>query len=144
MDVTLIARAKQEPGPEPRVFDSKEMPAAEQALDDLRGTVGDGADLAAPPVVLPDFHHKSNMELPSSVAVATRASVRPTLTSASVNCGMALIALNSARAGIDEFYRRVRERYPYPPGMSTELSARDVLGCARDGGAFAAERFGTG
>ena len=34
------------------------------ALADLRGTVG-GADLAAPPVVLPDFHHKSNMELPS-------------------------------------------------------------------------------
>ena len=60
---------------------------------------------------------------------------------------MALMALNSprpARAGIDEFYRRVRERYPYPPGMSTELSARDVLGCARDGGVFAAERFGTG
>src|SRR6266852_4205518 len=124
MDVTLIARAKQEPGPEPRVFDSKEMPAAEQALDDLRGTVGDGADLAAPPVVLPDFHHKSNMELPSSVAVATRGSIRPTLTSASVNCGMALIALNSdrpGRAGLEEFYRRVRERYPYPPRRRPEL-----------------------
>jgi tRNA-splicing ligase RtcB len=147
MDVTLIARDAQNAGePDPRVFDSAQIPAAEGALADLRVTVG-GADLAAPPVVLPDFHHKSNMELPSSVAVATRASVRPTLTSASVNCGMALIALNSARpsrAGIDEFYRRVRERYPYPPGMSTELSARDVLGCAVDGGAFAAERFGTG
>ena len=147
MDVTLIARDAHGRGsPDPRVFDSEQIPAAEGALADLRVTVG-GADLAAPPVVLPDFHHKSNMELPSSVAVATRASVRPTLTSASVNCGMALIALNSprpARAGIDEFYRRVRARYPYPPGMSTELSARDVLGCARDGGAFAAERFGTG
>ena len=147
MDVTLIARdAHSAGGPAPRVFDSEQIPAAQGALADLRATVG-GADLAAPPVVLPDFHHKSNMELPSSVAVATRASVRPTLTSASVNCGMALMALNSprpARAGIDEFYRRVRERYPYPPGMSTELSARDVLGCARDGAAFAAERFGTG
>ena len=28
--------------------------------------------------------------------------------------------------------------------MSTELSARDVLGCARDGAAFAAEQLGTG
>jgi RNA-splicing ligase RtcB len=145
MDVTLIARNAQGAGcPDPRVFDSDQIPAAEGALSDLRATVG-GADLAAPPVVLPDFHHKSNMELPSSVAVATRDSVRPTLTSASVNCGMALITLDSdrpARAGIDEFYRRVRERYPYPPGLSTQLSAKDVLRCAVDGAAFAAERFG--
>lgn len=145
MDVTLIAREAQGAGdPDPRVFDSGQIPAQERALADLRVTVG-GADLAAPPVVLPDFHHKSNMELPSSVAVATRTSIRPTLTSASVNCGMALITLNSgrpSRAGITEFYRRVCERYPYPPGVRTELSAQDVLRCALDGGAFAVERFG--
>jgi RNA-splicing ligase RtcB len=145
MDVTLIARDPQGAGrAEPRVYDSKEMPAPEQALRELRSTVGD-ADLAAPPVVLPDFHHKSNMELPSSVAVATRASIRPTLTSASLNCGMALMALGSARperGAIEEFYRRVRERYPYPPPRRPELSARDVLRCATDGGRFAIERFG--
>jgi len=148
MDVTLIARdAQSAGGPDPRVFDSERIPAAGGGAGRPARPQWEAPTLAAPPVVLPDFHHKSNMELPSSVAVATRTSVRPTLTSASVNCGMALIALNSprpARAGIDEFYRRVRERYPYPPGMSTELSAQDVLGCARDGGAFAAERFGTG
>lgn len=145
MDVTLIAREAQgADDPDPRVFDSGQIPAQERALADLRVTVG-GADLAAPPVVLPDFHHKSNMELPSSVAVATRTSIRPTLTSASVNCGMALITLNSgrpSRAAITEFYRRVRERYPYPPGVRTELSAQDVLRCALEGGAFAVERFG--
>jgi tRNA-splicing ligase RtcB len=147
MDVTLFARAAQEEGGpyRPRVFDSRDMPASEQALNDLRVTVGDGGDLAAPPVVLPDFHHKSNMELPSSVAVATRGSIRPTLTSASVNCGMALIALGCdrpERAGIEEFYRRVRERCPYPPARRTELSAKDVLRCATDGGRFAVDRFG--
>ena len=89
---TPTARAARTPG----CSTASRYPPLEGALADLRATVG-GADLAAPPVVLPDFHHKSNMELPSSVAVATRASVRPTLTSASVNCGMALIALNSAR-----------------------------------------------
>ena len=145
MDVTLIARDNRGAGPPgPRVFDSARIPAAGRALEDLRATVG-GADLAAPPVVLPDFHHKSNMEIPSSVAVATRGSIRPTLTSASVNCGMALIALNSnrpARAGIEEFYRRVRERYPYPPPRRPELTAADVLRCAVDGGTFAVERFG--
>ncbi|HEV2257814.1 MAG TPA: RtcB family protein [Streptosporangiaceae bacterium] len=145
MDVTLISRDPQGAGlPDPRVFDGAEIPASESALADLRATIG-GADLAAPPVVLPDFHHKSNMELPSSVAVATSNSIRPTLTSASVNCGMALIALNSdrpARAGLEEFYRRVRERYPYPPRRRPELSAGDVLRCAIEGGTFAVDRFG--
>src|SRR5260370_27051141 len=118
MDVTLMAGDSQGAGPpDPRVFDGAELPASESALAEVRATV-QGADLAAPPVVLPDFHHKSNMELPSSVAVATRDSIHPTLTSASVNCGMALIALNSdrpARAGIEEFYRRVHASCPSPP-----------------------------
>jgi tRNA-splicing ligase RtcB len=105
----------------------------------------DGVDLAAPPVVLPDFHHKSTMELPSSVAVATRDTVRPALTSASVNCGMALIALDADRpteGGIAEFYRRVRERYPYPAGRRMELSAGEVRAAAVDGARFAATRWG--
>jgi tRNA-splicing ligase RtcB (3'-phosphate/5'-hydroxy nucleic acid ligase) len=145
MDVTIIARQAQAMALDPRVFDSAQIPAAPKALGELRNAV-DGADLAAPPVVLPDFHHKTNMEMPSSVAVATRASIRPTLTSASVNCGMALMAFDCerpGRAGIDEFYRRVRERFPYPPGASTELTASDVLSCATDGAVFAAQRFGT-
>lgn len=145
MEITLISRDGAGASPAaPQIFDSAAIPAADDALAGLRETVGD-ADLAAPPVVLPDFHHKSNMELPSSVAVATRGSVRPTLTSASVNCGMALITLGTDRpgqAGIEEFYRRVRERYPYPPRRRADLSGRDVLRCALDGGSFAVERFG--
>lgn len=144
MDVTIIARDTGGADLAPRIFDSERAPAATAALADLRTTIG-GADLAAPPVVLPDFHHKSNMELPSSVAVATRASIRPTLTSASVNCGMALMAFDCDQptpAAIEQFYRRVRERFPYPPGRATELSAGDVLRCAVDGGSYAAERFG--
>src|SRR5260370_32067248 len=144
MDVTLISRDPQGAGlPEPRVFDGAEIPASEAALADLRATIG-GADLAAPPVVLPDFHHKSNMELPSSVAVATSNSIRPTLTSASVNCGMALIALNSdrpARAGLEEFYRRVPQPHPYPPPPRPELSANDLLPCAVEGRTLPAAPF---
>jgi tRNA-splicing ligase RtcB len=144
MDVTIISRETQGVGLAPQIFDSERMPAAGAALAELRTAIS-GADLAAPPVVLPDFHHKSNMELPSSVAVATRASIRPTLTSASVNCGMALMAFDAdcpTRPGIDEFYRRVRDRFPYPPGRNAELSPHDVLRCAVDGGTFAADRFG--
>src|SRR5258708_15205718 len=128
MDVTLIARDS--PGarpPDPRVFDGGQTPASQSALADLRATVA-AADLAAPPVVLPDFHHKSNMEVPSSVAVATRDSIRPTLTSASVDCGIALIALASdrpARAGLERFCRRVPARDPHPPPRRPERAAGD-------------------
>lgn len=144
MDVTIIAREAGDAATAPRIYDSERIPAGARALAELRTTIGD-ADLAAPPVVLPDFHHKSNMELPSSVAVATRESIRPTLTSASVNCGMALLALDADRpapAAIEQFYRRVRERFPYPPGRISELSRADVLRCAAEGGSYAVERFG--
>ncbi|HEX9554287.1 MAG TPA: RtcB family protein [Streptosporangiaceae bacterium] len=144
MDITIIARDIHGTDLDPHVFDSAQIPVAPEALADLCGAV-DGADLAAPPVVLPDFHHKSTMEIPSSVAVATRGSIRPTLTSASVNCGMTLMAFDTdrpSRAAIEQFYRRVRERFPYPPGRRTELSAHDVLSCATEGAPFAARRFG--
>jgi tRNA-splicing ligase RtcB (3'-phosphate/5'-hydroxy nucleic acid ligase) len=137
VDLTVISR-------EPRVFDGPDLPADPAVLAELGARVAD-ADLAAPPVVLPDFHHKSNMELPSSVAVATVDTIRPTLTSASVNCGMALIALDCDRpdrTGVEEFYRRGRERYPYPTRNRGELSAAEVRQAAVDGASFAARRWG--
>ncbi len=142
MNVTVIGRRPQDV--DPRVFDGPDLPADPDVLGQLIARTA-GADLAAPPVVLPDFHHKSNMELPSSVAVATTSSIRPTLTSASVNCGMALIALDAERpdeAGIVEFYRRVRERYPYPASNMRELSVKEVRRTAVEGADFAAERYG--
>jgi tRNA-splicing ligase RtcB len=126
------------------VFDSTDAPADPAALALMRDSLA-GADLAAPPVVLPDFHHKGNMEMPSSIAVATQGTIRQTLTSASVNCGMALIALDLERPGagaVTDFYRRVRERYPYPPTYRRDLTADEVVRCATYGSRFAVERFG--
>jgi tRNA-splicing ligase RtcB (3'-phosphate/5'-hydroxy nucleic acid ligase) len=96
-------------------------------------------------VVLPDFHHKRNMETPSSVAIATRDTIRPTLTSSSLNCGMALLALDvdSLReSDVTDFYRQVKDRFPFPRGTRRDLSTDDVVRCAIEGGAFAADRFG--
>lgn len=127
-----------------RVFDAPEMPADAKALQVLASGVA-GVDLAAPPVVLPDFHHKSNMEMPSSIAVATLGTIRPTFTSSSVNCGMALIALDGDRPtedGVEAFYRAVRERYPYPTRGHRDLSYREVVDAAVQGGEFAVERYG--
>jgi RNA-splicing ligase RtcB len=123
--------------------DSSLLPADRDVLTALDRRVG-GADLAAPPVVLPDFHHKSKMELPSSVAVATRRTIRPDLTGSSVNCGMALIAVDSEvpdDRAVDAFMRAVRERYPYPTKGNKELTGREVVAAADRGAEFGVERW---
>jgi tRNA-splicing ligase RtcB (3'-phosphate/5'-hydroxy nucleic acid ligase) len=127
-----------------RILESAEAPADPVALAALREGVKD-ADLAAPPAVLPDFHFKGDKEMPSSIAVATRDTIRSTLTSCSLNCGMALVALDTERpssAAIADFYGRVRERLPYPPTYRRDLTPDEVVRCATDGARFAVERFG--
>ena len=126
------------------IFDSEAASADPDLLDRLaRGTAS--ADLAAPPVVLPDFCHKEKSEMPSSIAVATRGAIRPTLTDAALNCGMALATLDVDRppvAAVTEFYRRIRERYPQPARWTRELTRTEVLSAAVQGADFAAERYG--
>jgi RNA-splicing ligase RtcB len=126
------------------VLDGPGLRADEAVLHSLELGAA-GLDLAAPPVVLPDFHHKRNMEMPSSIAVATRGTIRPTFTSSSVNCGMALIALGTDRPddrAIHEFYRAVKEKYPYPTRGARELTSGEVVAAAVDGAGFAADRWG--
>lgn len=126
------------------VLDSPSAPADPVALQTLRDGVA-GADLAAPAAVLPDFHLKGDKEMPSSIAVATRDTIRPTMTCCSLNCGMALVALDLDRPDerrVARFYDRVRERLPYPPTYRPGLSTEDVIRCAVDGAHFAIERFG--
>lgn len=127
----------------PRVFDSSDLPADPGVLERLVEGTRD-ADLAARPVVLPDFHHKSKLEMPSSIAVATLDSIRPTLTSGSVNCGMALLGLDVDRPGrpaVEEFFRRVRERFPYPKSNRRELTTAEAVQAAVEGSRFAAGRW---
>ena len=145
MDVTVIAPDVGDRSDDSiRVFDDPDAPADAAALDHLRRGVR-GVDLAAPPVVLPDFHHKSDMEMPSSIAVATEDTIRPMFTSASVNCGMALIGLDadppSARA-IQDFYDALRRRYPHPPTWRYELTTEETVRAATEGAEFAVDRFG--
>ena len=144
MRVNVIGKPGNFDGLTARVFDSVEAPVGPEALEQLLGGVR-GADLAAPPVVLPDFHHKATMEMPSSIAVATLGTIRPTFTSSSVNCGMALIALDAdepSPEGIEAFFRGVRERYPYPPTRRAELARSEVEDAATRGADFAVDRYG--
>ena len=131
-------------GPSATVFDDPGLlPADRASLNELERLV-EGADLAAPPVVLPDFHHKSKMELPSSVAVATTSTVRPDLTGSSVNCGMALIAVDSEvpdERAMERFMRAVRERYPYPTKGRRDLTTSEVVRSADQGAEFGVERW---
>lgn len=152
MDVNIIGGAAAHLSAdirEPRVFESEDLPASRKVLAQLRkGT--DDADLAARPVVLPDFHHKKKLEMPSSIAVATRGTIRPQLTSGSVNCGMALIALDTGLAdgeqpdpkAIAKFFRGMKERYPYPTGGRRDITYKECLRVAAEGADFAQERWG--
>jgi tRNA-splicing ligase RtcB (3'-phosphate/5'-hydroxy nucleic acid ligase) len=127
----------------PRVFDSAAMPADRAVLDHLEAGLRD-ADLAAPPVILPDFYRKPVMEMPSSIAVATRRGIHMTLTSAALNCGMALATLDAPpppERDIRTFYRLFREAHPHPPGYRPRLSAAEVVRCAARGARFAVDRY---
>jgi tRNA-splicing ligase RtcB (3'-phosphate/5'-hydroxy nucleic acid ligase) len=143
----LTGRDLRDPGRgEFTVFDSADAPAERRLLERLGEGTGP-ADLAAPPVVLPDFCHKAKSEMPSSIAVATRDAIRPTLTDAALNCGMALVTLDTGRppdAAVDDFYRRVRERFPSPPTWRRDLTAAEVLRAAAEGAEFAADRYDLG
>jgi tRNA-splicing ligase RtcB (3'-phosphate/5'-hydroxy nucleic acid ligase) len=126
------------------VFDTPTKPADRDAVATLAAEVAD-CDLAGPAIALPDFHHKADKEMPSSIAVATLGTIRPTLSSASLNCGMALVALDAERpraAAITDLYDSVRERYPYPPSYRPNLTPEEVVRCAAEGSSFAVERFG--
>jgi RNA-splicing ligase RtcB len=144
LDVTVFDRTPDRLGVPARVFDSHSAPADQEALDTLNSATSH-IDLAAAPVVLPDFHHKDDLEMPSSIAVATLGTIRPEFTSASVNCGMALLTVDMDSPGegaLRRFFGEVRRRHPYPPSWRRELSVQDVLSCAEQGAAFGVERYG--
>jgi tRNA-splicing ligase RtcB (3'-phosphate/5'-hydroxy nucleic acid ligase) len=144
MSATAVRAEQLERERDVRILDSVAAPADPVGLDALQRGIAD-ADLAAPAVVLPDFHLKGDKEMPSSIAVATAETIRPTFSSASLNCGMALVALDLERpssAAVTDFYAAVRERYPYPPTYRRDLTPAEVVRCATEGGRFAADRFG--
>ena len=144
MDLTVLTADEPSVDTNPRVFDSRDVPADPQVLAALARGVVD-VDLAAPPVVLPDFHHKADLEMPSSIAVATRRTIRSAFTSASVNCGMALMALDTEvpdERAVAAFFGAVRSRYPHPPSWRRDLSFNDVLRAAEEGAAFSVDRYG--
>ena len=127
-----------------RVFESAASPADPVAMRALR-TAAAEVDLAAPAIVLPDFHFKRDKEMPSSIAVATRETINPTFTCCSLNCGMALVAFRVERPerdAVEDFYRRVRERLPSPPTYRRDLSAAEVVRAATEGAFFAVDKFG--
>jgi tRNA-splicing ligase RtcB len=144
MDIAVLSGSRLHGDRQFTVFDSEAAPADRGMLDCLsQGT--DGAGLAAPPVVMPDFCHKSKSEMPSSIAVATAGEIRPALADAGLNCGMALMTLDIERpsaSAVTEFYRQVAERFPSPPNWRRELTAKEVLRAATEGADFAAERYG--
>ena len=90
----------QPPDDQVRVFESRDHVLDEEATARLAALVKD-ADLAAPPVALPDFHQEKNMEAPCSIAVATQTVIR-------VRAGRAVMAVVSSV----DWCRRGASRHP--------------------------------
>ncbi|HXM58282.1 MAG TPA: RtcB family protein [Candidatus Dormibacteraeota bacterium] len=130
--------------PRAAVFDSERAPVDRAVLGRFEASLA-GADLAAPPVVLPDFHHKRSLEMPSSIAVATRDAIHMTLTSSLLNCGMALVALDLAETpserAVTTFYDRFREAHPFPFSLRPVLAADEVVAAASEGARLAVRRY---
>jgi tRNA-splicing ligase RtcB len=100
-------------------------------------------------LALPDAHWKARMEVPSSIAIATRGTIVPEFTSADVNDGMGVVATGLTEKDItaerlESFFRRVnshsashffdRNRY--------SLSPRDLHRAIREGAAGVLGRYG--
>jgi tRNA-splicing ligase RtcB (3'-phosphate/5'-hydroxy nucleic acid ligase) len=144
MEIEVLTGSRDTGGRRFTVFDSDAAPADQRMLKRLGEGAG-GAGLAAPPVVLPDFCHKVKSEMPSSIAVATTGEIRPALTDAALNCGMALMTLDVERppaSAVTNFYRQVAARFPSPPNWRRELTSGEVLRAVAEGADFAAERYG--
>jgi RNA-splicing ligase RtcB len=143
MEIEVLTGSRDTGNRQLTVFDSDAARADRRMLERL-GEGTDGAGLAASPVVLPDFCHKAKSEMPSSIAVATTGEIRPALTDAALNCGMALMTLDVERppaSAVTGFYRQVAERFPTPPNWRRELTSGEVLRAAAEGADFAAERY---
>ncbi len=144
MEIDVLSSAGAEAAGGCTIFQSPGAPADPNLIEALsEGTAGAG--LAAPPVVLPDFCHKAKSEMPSSIAVATTGQIRPALTDAALNCGMALMTLDVApppQAAVSRFYDQVARRFPSPPNWRRELGFEEVLRAAAEGAEFAADRYG--
>jgi RNA-splicing ligase RtcB len=141
---SVVGGSAERPQLHARVFDGDEIRTDPEALERLEEEVRD-ADLAAPAVVMPDFHQEKNMEAPCSIAVATRGTIRPTVNNAAVNCGMALVTLDTGRppiSAVDAFYRGIRERLPYPSGYRRDLTSKEIVRAATEGSWFAVDRHG--
>src|SRR6266567_4164482 len=142
MEIEVLAGSRDAGDRQFTVFDSEAAPADERMIERL-GEGTDGAGLAAPPVVLPDFCHKAKSEMPSSIAVATAGEIRPALTDAALNCGMALMTLDierpSARS-VTDFYRQVAERFALSDDELDRIEERGRLDIDAYGGAARAAR----
>lgn len=97
--------------------------------------------------ILPDFHFKARMEVPSSVTFAVEDHICFSLSSPEQNCGMT-IALTPVlkeelpKKYIKKFFLEMRQRVPLPSLTFPKLDKKEVLGILRRGAKWSIDRFG--
>ena len=100
-------------------------------------------------LALPDAHWKAKMEVPSSIAIATRETIVPEFTSADVNDGMGVVVtdLDAADLGaerLERFFRSVNANAAahFYDKNRYSLSANELVRAIREGAGGVAERYG--
>lgn len=127
------------------IFASERLPVSQDVITELVRLAA-FPHLAAPIVALPDLHHKSQLECPSSVATATSGHIVLGLSSPSPNCGMTL-ACTSLHAddvddtGLDALFSELARRLSLTR-RSPVLSSAEVADVILRGAGAAVERYG--
>ena len=100
-------------------------------------------------LALPDLHQKDRMEVPSSLAIATRDTIVPEFTSVAVNDGMGVVVTNlEARdmtpERIERFFAQVNAHSAshFLDSNRYSLSARELRAAALEGGRAVLARYG--
>ena len=127
------------------IFTSDTVPPPEGALALLK-QVAALECVVAPVIALPDLHHKSRLETPSSVVTATREAIVLGLSSPSPGCGMALARTALAIENMDEeqldaLFVRLAERLN-PARAQQTLSPDEMMDVLAHGAAAAVARCG--
>ena len=90
----------------------------------------------APIIALPDHHQKSSLDAPTSIVVATKGMIIPSLSTPTLGCSMGLIKTNLTESDLtpeflNQFFLHIKDHLIFKPYSRTELILR-WLGLKKD------------
>ncbi len=96
--------------------------------------------------ILPDFHLKNKMEVPSSLTCAVKDHLCFSLSSPEQNCGMTLVKTpllekDLTQRNIADFFTEIKRRIPLPPRPSQCIDRYDMQSILQRGAQWGVEKY---